>query len=149
MRVTDDSANPSWGQVFGDHYRQDNISVEIVFDQSSNPTQDDADVDRANHGLSRDRKLAPGKAIEINYTKQNEHSYFSDEEVKRLLKENDGPGPLPSNGVVWKKGRVKKKHGDFLRYDGGAIARVYWEGYGIPNTGRRIRVKAGHDLPVE
>jgi hypothetical protein len=34
-------------------------------------------------------------------------------------------------------------------FDGGAMARVHWEGYGLPNTGRRIRVKVGHDLPSE
>jgi hypothetical protein len=128
---------PASSIEYSGHYRKDGILIHITFDEMRD-AEDDASARRSltRHGMS-----APGKAVEVEYTKDGANAYFPEGEVKALLIANAGAATHSPDVNAWQPVRRKPSHEDYLRFDSKAKARVYWEYIDGANVSKRVEIK--------
>ena len=128
------------------HYEKDGIIIAITFDA----VQPDAASDAATNREMKGRQApAQSRAVAVIYSPQQDHTYFSSEEIKALFAANTGPNTPPPGVETWKPVQHKRTHEDYLRFDNLASARVYWKYVGDSNVAKRIKFQAGPHLSAE
>ena len=134
---------PAREDLYSASYEKDGITATYTFDDVRDPSHLPPDVEAASRGMTRHRSRGSGqgRAIEVEYTKPS-HMRLTDKEVKTLLDADAGEGTSTANPLVWNPFKRSKQHADYLRSDGNARARVYWDRSGT-GTAKRVRVKTG------
>jgi len=128
-------------------FEKDGMVVKIEFDVATDQGQTESSS-AANRGMPQHQTdHHTGKAIQVTYSKQQHHTYFTEDEVNALLAANAGPVPPPPDRQAWTLVGLGRSHKDYKRFDNQACARVYNEKH-EPTLARKIRITAGGNLPA-